>query len=64
MGNTIYAREDRETALQEARLLQKMYEEAAGRAEDGDAVRSRVGQRVRELRIAVERMCEAAEKKP
>ncbi|TGZ85002.1 hypothetical protein EX30DRAFT_345625 [Ascodesmis nigricans] len=53
--NTVYAAEDREVAREELKKLVDMYD-AAVEGEGGEEVKKRVGQRVREIKNAVERL--------
>ncbi|KAF3936595.1 hypothetical protein ABW19_dt0207507 [Dactylella cylindrospora] len=59
--NTIYAREDRETAKEEFEKFKSAYEEAISSSsqEDGEEIKRRVGQRLRELDNAVENLMQA-----
>ncbi|RVD88322.1 uncharacterized protein DFL_002511 [Arthrobotrys flagrans] len=59
--NTIYARDDRETAREEFEKFRLAYEEAvAGSSEeDGLEIRRRVGQRLREMESAMETLIQA-----
>ncbi|KAF3924677.1 hypothetical protein AA313_de0205555 [Arthrobotrys entomopaga] len=59
--NTIYASEDRETAREELAKFKVAYEEAISNSspEDGQEIKRRVGQRLRELDSAVETLNEA-----
>ncbi|KAF3919000.1 hypothetical protein ABW20_dc0109906 [Dactylellina cionopaga] len=59
--NTIYAREDRETAREELNKFKTAYGEAIanGSPEDSQEIKRRVGQRLRELDSAVETLNEA-----
>ncbi|KAK6528948.1 hypothetical protein TWF694_004175 [Orbilia ellipsospora] len=59
--NTIYASEDRETAREELEKFKSAYEEAISSSspEDGQEIKRRVGQRLRELDSAVETLNEA-----
>ncbi|KAK6534491.1 hypothetical protein TWF281_005812 [Arthrobotrys megalospora] len=59
--NTIYARDDRETAREEFEKFRLAYEEAvAGSSEeDGLEIKRRVGQRLREMESALETLSEA-----
>ncbi|KAF3175396.1 hypothetical protein TWF106_000908 [Orbilia oligospora] len=59
--NTIYARDDRETAREEFEKFRLAYEEAvAGSSEEeGLEIRRRVGQRLREMENAMEALSQA-----
>ncbi|KAF3919343.1 hypothetical protein ABW21_db0203480 [Orbilia brochopaga] len=59
--NSIYARDDRETSREELQMFKEAYEEAvaASSREDGEEIKRRVGQRLRELESAVESLSEA-----
>ncbi|EPS43959.1 hypothetical protein H072_2128 [Dactylellina haptotyla CBS 200.50] len=61
--NTIYARDDRETAREELNKFKQAYEEAIANSspEDGQEIKTRVGQRLRELDNAVEWLSKADE---
>lgn len=56
---TVYAEADREAARDELDHLHELYQEAL-RGEDGEEVKRRVGQRIRELDNAVEAMEKSA----
>ncbi|KAK6521342.1 hypothetical protein TWF506_001565 [Arthrobotrys conoides] len=59
--NTIYARDDRETAREEFEKFRVAYEEAivGGSEEEGLEIRRRVGQRLREMESAMEALSQA-----
>ncbi|KAK6340881.1 hypothetical protein TWF696_009196 [Orbilia brochopaga] len=59
--NSIYARDDRETTREELQKFKSAYEEAIASSsqEDGEEIKRRVGQRLRELESAVETLNEA-----
>jgi len=56
---TLYATGDREAAREELDKLKEMYEEALV-GKDGEEVKRRIGQRIRELDNAVEAMEKSA----
>ena len=56
---TVYAEDDREAAREELDKLKEMYEEALA-GTDGEEVKRRIGQRIRELDNAVVAMEKSA----
>ena len=50
---SVYAEEDRKAAREELDRLKEMYEDAL-QGEDGEEVQRRIGQRIRELDMAVQ----------
>ncbi|EWC46233.1 hypothetical protein DRE_04611 [Drechslerella stenobrocha 248] len=59
--NSIYARDDRETAREELQKLQTAYDEAVANSPpaDSEEIKRRVGQRLRELDSAVQTLSQA-----
>ncbi|RMZ87510.1 hypothetical protein DV736_g5269, partial [Chaetothyriales sp. CBS 134916] len=57
-SNTVYAADDRAAAIEAFSTLKEAYEQAIREAdpETGTEVQSRVGQRIRELEAAIEKM--------
>ncbi|KAK6502828.1 hypothetical protein TWF481_007871 [Arthrobotrys musiformis] len=61
--NTIYARDDRQTAREEFEKFKLAYSDALSLSSDDEAkeIKTRVGQRLREMESAIERLREADE---
>lgn len=58
---SVYAEDDRGAAREELDKLRAMFDEAVADPETGEEIKSRVGQRIRELDNAVKNMEEMAQ---